>query len=275
MKASNSIAVNNLNIAYSRSGKGEAVVLIHGITTSSFIWRNIIPKLAKEYDVIAVDLLGCGESSTDLHADYSIKNQAELIVGLLQKLDIKKAHIVGHDIGGGIVQIMAVRYPEYILDIVLINTVGYNYWPVQPITAMRTPIFRQLAMMSLDMGMLQKLIKRGLYRKENITDEFKSLVWEEMGDKKRRKSFLHFAKCLNNQHLMEIAKEIKEIKLPVLIIRGEGDLYLNSIISQKLHQDIQNSSLLKIKTGGHFIQEDEPDIISENLLRFYNTNSNK
>ena len=139
--------------------------------------------------------------------------------------------------------------------------------------AMRTPIFRQLAMMSLDMGMLQKLIKRGLYKKENITDEFKSLVWNEMGDKKRRKSFLHLAKCLNNQDLMEITEDLRGINFPVLIIRGEGDLYLNSIISQKLHQDIPKSSLVTIKTGGHFIQEDEPDLIVKNILSFYNINS--
>ena len=273
MKTSNSLKVNNLDIAYSRSGKGEVVVLIHGITTSSFIWRNIIPKLSTDFDVIAVDLLGCGSSSTDLHADYSIKNQADLIFGLLKNLNIKKAHFVGHDIGGGIAQIIAVRYSDFVLDLVLINTIGYNYWPVQPITAMRTPIFRQLAMMSLDMGMLQKLIKRGLYKKENITDEFKSLVWNEMGDKKRRKSFLHLAKCLNNQDLMEITEDLRGINFPVLIIRGEGDLYLNSIISRKLHQDIPKSSLVTIKTGGHFIQEDEPDLIVKNILSFYNINS--
>ena len=273
MKAGNSLEVDNLDIAYSRSGKGETVVLIHGITTSSFIWRNIIPKLDQEYDVIAVDLLGCGASTTDLHADYSIRNQADLMIGMLKKLAINKAHIVGHDIGGGIAQIIAVKYSEFVHDLVLINTVGYNYWPVQPITAMRTPIFRQFAMMSLDIGILQKLIKRGLYYKDRISDEFKSLVWKEMGDKKRRKSFLHFAKCLNNQHLMDIAENLKEIKFPVLIIRGDGDLYLNSIISQKLQEDIPNSLLFKVKTGGHYIQEDEPDLISESLLNFYKKNS--
>jgi pimeloyl-ACP methyl ester carboxylesterase len=181
-------------------------------------------------------------------------------------------HIVGHDIGGGIAQIMAVNFPHILQDIVLINTIGYNYWPVQPITTMRTPIFRQLAMMSLDMGMLQKLIRKGLYKKESYTEEFRSLVWEEMANKKRRKSFLHFAKCLNNQHLMEIASELKKIKLPVLIIRGEGDLYLNSIISTRLAEDIPTAEILRIRTGGHFIQEDEPELLSKEISEFYHKN---
>ena len=157
----------------------------------------------------------------------------------------------------------------------LINTIGYNYWPVQPITTMRTPIFRQIAMMSLDMGMLQKLIQRGLYKKASYSEEFKSLVWKEMGDKKRRKSFLHFAKCLNNQHLMEIVPELQKISCPVLIIRGEGDLYLNKIISQTLAEDIPDCKLISIKTGGHFIQEDEPELITANLIDFFEKNQEK
>jgi pimeloyl-ACP methyl ester carboxylesterase len=275
MDTSNYITIQGLKIAYTRIGDGESIVLIHGITTSSFIWRNIIPGLSKDYDVVAVDLLGCGNSSKDLSADYSIKNQALILADLLRELDLGKTHIIGHDIGGGIAQIMAVKFPELIQDIVLINTIGYNYWPVQPITTMRTPVFRQFAMMSLDMGMLQKLIKKGLYKKESYTEEFKSLVWEEMADKKRRKSFLHFAKCLNNQHLMEIAPELKNIDFPVLIIRGEGDLYLNSIISTRLEEDIPSGEILRIRTGGHFIQEDEPDLLIEKISEFYSKNQTR
>jgi len=275
METSNYIIIQGLQIAYKRAGQGDPVLLIHGITTSSFIWRNISAGLSKEYDVIAVDLLGCGLSSKDLSADYSIKNQASILIELIKKLNLGKTHVVGHDIGGGIAQIMSVKFPQLIHDVVLINTIGYNYWPVQPITTMRTPIFRQFAMMSLDLGMLQKLIKKGLYKKESYTEEFRSLVWEEMANKKRRKSFLHFAKSLNNQHLMEIASELKNIKLPVLIIRGEGDVYLNSIISSRLKEDIPSSEILRIRTGGHFIQEDEPDLLIQKISEFYNKNQKK
>jgi pimeloyl-ACP methyl ester carboxylesterase len=275
MKTSKYITVGGLKIAYKRVGEGEPILLIHGITTSSFIWRNMQPGLSKNYDVIAVDLLGCGLSSKDLSADYSIKNQASILAELIQKLKLGKVHIAGHDIGGGIAQIMAVKFPQLILDMVLINTIGYNYWPVQPITTMRTPIFRQLAMMSLDMGMLQKLIRKGLFKKESFTEEFRSLIWEEMANKTRRKSFLHFAKCLNNQDLMEIASELKRINFPVLIIRGEGDLYLNSIISSRLEEDIPNSEILKVRTGGHFIQEDEPELLVNKISEFYQKNQSR
>jgi pimeloyl-ACP methyl ester carboxylesterase len=244
MKTSQYRTIRNLKIAYNRKGNGEVVLLIRGITTSSFIWRKIQPDLAEYFDTIAIDLLGCGDSSCDLSADYSIKNQADLIA-------------------------------ELIKDMILINTIGYNYWPVQPITTMRTPIFRQIAMMTLDMGMLQKVIKRGLCKKESYTEEFKTMVWKEMADKKRRKSFLHFARCLNNQHLMEIAPELQKISCPVLIIRGEGDLYLSRIISMTLMEDIPNCKFISIKTGGHYIQEDEPELITSSIIDFFRKNQSR
>ncbi|MBU0481952.1 MAG: alpha/beta fold hydrolase [Proteobacteria bacterium] len=55
------IRVYGHNLTYYRAGRGSTVLLVHGITTYSFIWRNIFPSLAEHYDVIAVDLLGCGQ----------------------------------------------------------------------------------------------------------------------------------------------------------------------------------------------------------------------
>lgn len=77
MEASKYIKIGGLKIAYRRMREGEPIVLIHGISTSSFIWRNIQPFLLKNYDTIADDLQGCGLSSKDLSTDYSIKNQSK------------------------------------------------------------------------------------------------------------------------------------------------------------------------------------------------------
>jgi len=50
-------------MAYRRSGRGEPVLLVHGFSTHSFLWRDVAPKLAERFDVVAVDLLGCGASA--------------------------------------------------------------------------------------------------------------------------------------------------------------------------------------------------------------------
>lgn len=262
------VLVQNNSLRYYREGTGEAMLFVHGITTYSFIWRNIVPYFIEKYDVIVLDLLGCGESDKPLNEDFSLKRQAHLIKDFCHELGIEKLHLICHDVGGGIGQIFSVNYPELLFDIVLINTVAYNFWPVQPIIAMRTPIIRQIAMASLDFGMFEIIVKRGLYHKTKLTDELMEYFFKPMKSTIGRKGFLRFAKSLDNKNLTEISQQLKELKMPVLIIRGDADIYLSASISKHLHSEIPNSELVIIETGGHFIQEDEPETVAKTILNF-------
>ncbi|MBU0676469.1 MAG: alpha/beta hydrolase [Proteobacteria bacterium] len=251
--------VDGNRIAFYRTGGGAPLVLVHGITTYSFIWRRLLPGLKKNFDVIAIDLLGCGASDKPVGKDYSIKAQSRIIKQALDNLGIDSFHLVTHDIGGGIGQIMAVDYPERVRDLVLINTVAYDYWPVQPIITMRVPFIRQLAMASLDFGIFKTIVKRGIYHKERVTDELMELFWQPLRTKEGRQGFLQLAKCINNQLLLDIADRLKDLTIPVMIVRGDADPYLTPEICEKLHREIPGSRLERIATGAHFIQEDEPE----------------
>lgn len=262
------IEIQGNSITYYSEGKGEAILFVHGIVSYSFIWRKIVPFFNGDYNIILIDLLGCGDSDKPLNEDFSLKRQAHLIKDFCQKLEIKKFHLICHDVGGGIGQIFAVNYPELLYDLTLINSVAYNFWPVQPIVAMRTPIIRQIAMATLDFGMFEVIVKRGLYYKTLLTRELMELFWKPMKESRGRKGFLHFAKCLDNKNLIEIETEISQLQIPVMIIRGEADVYLSGAISEKLHAEIPGSQLVKIETGGHFIQEDEPQQIANTILNF-------
>lgn len=244
------------------------MLLVHGIMTNSFIWSEIVPRLAGEFDVIAVDLLGCGASDLSLDADYSIAAQAELLAEFTRTLEVKPCHFVGHDIGGGIGQIVAVRHRNAVRSLTVINPVGYDYWPVQPIVAMRTPILRQLIMATLDFGMLRLAVKRALYHRDLLDDELMALFWDQMSTTERRKAFLHLARSLNSEQLLAIEDDLRTLDLPTLILRGDADGYLSATICERLHTDISGSRLERIATGGHFIQIDEPNWVAEHLLGF-------
>ncbi len=260
--------IDNLAIAYHQAGAGEPILLVHGITTYSFIWRRIVPLLQDRYRIICIDLLGCGDSAKPLDVPYSLPQQCDILHRFIECLGLAPVHCVGHDIGGGISQLFAVKYPEMLRSLTLINSVGHDFWPVQPIIAMRTPIIRQLAMASLDIGAFRLVVRRGLYHKESLTEELMQLFWKPMRDRVGRRAFLHFANCLNNRHLVEIEENLHQIQLPVHIIRGEADLYLSEAIAVKLHNDIPGSILTRIATGGHFIQEDEPELLASAICRF-------
>jgi len=267
--ATRTVKVAGNNLAYHRIGSGEPMLLVHGITTYSFIWRKVAPILAESgYDVIALDIMGCGESDKPLDLSYSLKAHTGYIKEFVDALAIKKFHFIGHDLGGGMGQIFAVHHPEMLYDLTMINTVAYDFWPVQPITAMRTPIIRQIMVAALDRGAFRLIVKRGMYHKERVDDELMAYFMKPLQSSTGRKAFLHFAKSLDNSNLMEIKGDLRKLSLPVLIIRGEADPYLSASISEKLNDEIPDSRLARIPTGSHFIQEDEPEKISACIIEF-------
>lgn len=244
------------------------MLLIHGITTWSFIWDNLTPQLSQKFDLISIDLLGCGDSDKPKDADYSIAAQAEIIRKFLDHLQIEKVHLVCHDIGGGIGQILAVKYPGRLYDLVLINSVAYDFWPVQPIISLRTPVIRQLGMALLDVGFLKLLVKRGVYYKEGVTDEVMESFYKPLKNAEGKDAFLSLTKSLDNMQLMSISEKLRALQIPVLIIRGNADIYLNPEISKKLHSEIKNSKLEIIEKGGHFVQLDEAQLLVDLIDKF-------
>ncbi len=262
------VRIGDHHLAYYQRGEGEPVLLVHGITTYSFLWRDVIPHLGDELAVYAIDLIGCGDSEKPTGVDYSIKAQAELLRLFIMALGLERVHLVCHDIGGGIGQIMAVRSPEVVKSLTLINTVGYDYWPVQPIVTLRVPFLREIAMAVMDKGVFRSIIRRGLYYKDKLDGELLELFMQPLRTREGRQGFLHLARCLNNGDLMEIEEDLKGINLPVMIIRGDADPYLSPRISERLYRDIPGAVLKRVKTAGHFIQIDEPELLGTLIREF-------
>ena len=113
-----------------------AIALVHGIPTSRHLWRNVIPLLAASgHEVLAIDLLGYGDSDKPSDADLGIQAQSEIIFQALSALGWKRATIVGHDIGGGIAQLVAINHPEILDRLVLIDSILYDSFPEPGIAA--------------------------------------------------------------------------------------------------------------------------------------------
>jgi pimeloyl-ACP methyl ester carboxylesterase len=123
-------------------------------------------------------------------------------------------------------------------------------------------------MATLDYGMFELIVKRGLYHKTNLTSELMEYFWYPMKTALGRKAFLHFAKCLDNKNLTDIELELRHLSVKTLIVRGKADVYLTDSISKKLHSEIPKSQLISIETGGHFVQEDEPELLSYSIRNF-------
>lgn len=101
-------------------GPGEVVILLHGFPQTWSMWSKVMPLLSPNYDVIAVDLRGVGKSDKPI-GGYDKKTSAQDIKLLMDELGIKKANIVGHDIGGMIAYAFAAQFPDMAQSIVIMD----------------------------------------------------------------------------------------------------------------------------------------------------------
>jgi len=127
------IKANNININYQTTGEGPALVLISGLGYPQWQWHKMVPFLSEHFQVITFDNRGVGE--TDKPAGpYSAQLLASDTVALLDELNIKKAAVFGHSMGGYIAQAMALDFPARVDHLILASTNfgGPHHVPVTP-----------------------------------------------------------------------------------------------------------------------------------------------
>jgi pimeloyl-ACP methyl ester carboxylesterase len=128
--ASENATVNGTRLHYVRGGKGPAIILIHGFPQDWFEYHAIMPRLAKRFTVIAVDLRGVGGSQATA-GGYDAVNMAEDVYQLASALKLEHVYIVGHDIGGTVTYAFVRRYPQItrgamILDVPIPGIAGWD-----------------------------------------------------------------------------------------------------------------------------------------------------
>ncbi len=117
------IALHGRRVIYRIAGSGPPVVLIHGMLNSSSHWQSVALDLAREYTVVAPDLIGHGDSAAP-RGDYSLGAHAASIRDLLAAIGIERASIVGHSLGGGVAMQFFYQFPQRVERLVLISSGG-------------------------------------------------------------------------------------------------------------------------------------------------------
>jgi pimeloyl-ACP methyl ester carboxylesterase len=115
------ILYKNTEISYCDTGKGNAIVLLHGFLENQTMWQNLLPELSKKNRIITIDLLGHGETYSMGYV-HTMEDNAEAVHTVLSKLRIRKAIFVGHSMGGYVALAFAELYPENVKGLVLLNS---------------------------------------------------------------------------------------------------------------------------------------------------------
>ncbi|MFO7786190.1 MAG: alpha/beta fold hydrolase [Halospina sp.] len=109
----------------------QTLVLVHGFGANKENWLTLAQHLEGEYNIIAPDLPGHGDSVQNPELDYGIPRQAERLMQLLDRLDIEHAHLAGNSMGGAIVAVAAAEYPGRVASLALLNTAGIHEHPAE------------------------------------------------------------------------------------------------------------------------------------------------
>lgn len=111
----------NTKISFSDTGKGTAIVLLHGFLENQWMWDGFVASFSKKYRIITIDLLGHGQTEC-LGYVHSMEDNADMVHAVLSELRIRKAIFVGHSMGGYVALALAELYPETIKGLALLNS---------------------------------------------------------------------------------------------------------------------------------------------------------
>ncbi|SFU44386.1 alpha/beta fold hydrolase [Halomonas korlensis] len=259
--------VDGHRIAYLEQGEGNPVILLHGIPTSSLMWRNVIPTLARDRRVIAPDMLNYGKSDKPLDANVSIEAQSRIMLGLMDALGIRRADIVAHDIGGGVAQIMAVNYPERIERLVLADAVCFDSWPIPEFEPLRDPGAEQQMSLGDFEQMHRDFLPKGLHDQSVATAELADIMVEPWRGEAGKRAFFRNLRRLNPEYTLAIADELPHLPHETLILWGHHDPFQKPEYAEKLNSTLPNARLEWVDAA-HWITEERPQEVAESVGRF-------
>jgi len=266
--------LNGFKYHYVDEGSGQPVVMVHGNPTWSFYFRDLITALSEQYRVIAPDHIGCGLSDKpdSKTYDYRLKNRVDDLEGLLENLKIKeKITLILHDWGGFIGMAYALRHPERIGRLVLLNTAAFLPPPGKPIPIILKLIrsLRPLAMLAVQgfnlfaLGALYKNSHKGLSKdvKAGLIAPYN--CWQNRIATLKFVQDIHLTE--NNPSYAVVKQVDKNLKLflnlPILICWGEHDFVFDLDYLDEWQRRFPDAEVHRFSDAGHYVLEDVPDKI--------------
>jgi pimeloyl-ACP methyl ester carboxylesterase len=272
------ILLHGHRVFYRSAGSGPVVVLVHGITSTSATWANLLPYLAEHFTVIAPDLLGHGESAKP-RGDYSLGAYASGIRDLLIALGHERATFVGHSLGGGVAMQLAYQFPEHCERLVLVDSggLGREITPLLraaslPGSEVVLPLLVDDRILGIGRGVGRLLGRVGLRVHTDLGEVLRGHA--SLSDGAARAAFLHTLRTIvdpmgqrvNASDRLYLAQAI-----PFLIVWGERDPIIPVEHAYTAHRLVPGSRLEVFPDAGHFPHLDDPLRFLRLLIDFVET----
>ena len=253
-----SIRVGELNIAYLSNIEpvdGETIVLVHGFGANKDNWTRLARELTDDFNLVAVDLPGHGDSSKPLDLGYRFEDQVQHLSGILKALDVQKFHMMGNSMGGAITALYAATYPDQVRTAVLFDPAGifeYESELVNLVMEGDNPLIPSKE------GDFKRLIDFALEKEPFVPWPIYD-VMEENAIANQEVNRVIFSAIRDNSYEPEFRQAITRIQAPVLVVWGKEDRVINYRNAEVFVNQIPDARKVLLEEVGHAPMVEVPE----------------
>lgn len=258
------IEIDGMSVHYRVEGLAQdsiPLILLHGTGASLHTWDGWVNALKTERKIIRLDLPAYGLTGPNPTSDYSQEFYASFINDFLTKLGVKQCIISGNSLGGSIAWNFAVKYPEKVSKMILVDAGGYAMKSKSVPIAFQVagwPLIKNLFKYVTPRSIVQKSVENVYADKSKVTETLVDRYFELSLREGNRQAFIDRMSEFRNKGIINIkTSQIKDLSMPTLIIWGDKDLLIPLEVGEKFHADLPNDTLVVFKDLGHTPMEED------------------
>lgn len=266
------IQVDGVRLHYQEAGDPNAppMILIHGFAASNLVWSKVFLEFAAAgYRVIAPDLPGYGYSAKPRHLDYTIANQAEMVVSFLKQMEIDRAVFLGSSYGAAIAATIALDHPQLVEKLVMVGAVNNN----KPTRYLLMRLFGSPIIGDILSPLLVGSRRLLRIRMKRVYDRHSWVLDERRVDARHlplrtRGAHRAIIRTVRRWDAERVSREAHLLTQPTLLIWGDTDREVPLQDGERLHEAIPGSRLLVFRECGHLPHEEYPQAFVDVVLGF-------
>jgi pimeloyl-ACP methyl ester carboxylesterase len=269
---------SKLNIRYAQLGDvtKPVVILFHGVPENLQCWYAVAPLLADSYHVLAIDWPGFGGSEPlTSNKDYHPQAFADVIVDFMDSMNIPKANLVATDIGLLPALLVGLQNAHRVNRLAVMDGIPfpgekYSSWELKSFA--KKGSIRGKALVHWFPGISAKIARlKGFYRGNSIPYEVRQEFMSDGNKKTNQKALLSY---FQNFHIGQeyFEPRANELKLPVKVIWGKYDRFINVKLAYEITAKLPNATLTVIDKAGHYVHMDKPQVLAQVVTEFLNEN---
>jgi pimeloyl-ACP methyl ester carboxylesterase len=258
---------NGIKTNYLEAGTGDPVVLIHGSgpgVTSYANWRLVLPALAENFRVVAPDMVGFGFSERPANIKYGVQTWADQVVGLMDTLELPKAHLVGNSFGGAIALRVASQHPDRVGKLVLMGSMGVPF----PITEGLERVWGY----EPSFENMRKVLDVFAYSRDLVNDELAEVRYRSSIQPGFQESFAAMFPAPRQRWVEAMCTpedDIRRLPHRALIVHGREDQVIPVQTSLRLMELIDNADLSVFSHCGHWSMIERTKDFNRNVSEFF------